>query len=179
MAVRCPLVNHCYFGSGILCYIGYIVLPLSQIRAEIGRQHWQPALLSTHPSCQLGIVTAAAAVTCIASSVWWGFGSQSLRTAFGGCGACPQCHYIIGGSSRGDWPCQCSFRVLPCNVLLRTREFSCAHGLCLLLGPSGLFSGDGKSSSQSAPQPWQMPFQNRTWEQAWEEHCMVLANLLS
>lgn len=60
------MVNHWYFGSGILCYVGYIVLPLSQIRAEIGRY---PALLSTHPSCQLSVGRAAAAVTCVASSV--------------------------------------------------------------------------------------------------------------
>lgn len=41
-------------------------------------------------------------------------------------GACAQCHYITGGSSRGDWPRQCSFRVLPCNVLFKD-PWVCLH----------------------------------------------------
>lgn len=41
--------------------LGYIVLPLSQIGTGIGRQHWYPPLLWTHPCRQLSVVTATAA----------------------------------------------------------------------------------------------------------------------
>lgn len=49
-----------------------------------------------------------------------GLAAGALGGAFGKCcGACPQCHYIIGGSSRGVWTRQCSFSMLPCNVLFK------------------------------------------------------------
>lgn len=93
--------------------LGYIVLPLSQIRAEIGRQHSYPALLSSHPSSQLSVV-AAMAVPVFPVLSNGDLVAGVLGGVFGKCcGACPQCHYIIGGSSRGDWTRQCSFSVLP------------------------------------------------------------------
>lgn len=164
VAVRCVLVNQWYFSSGIVCYTGYIVLPLSQIGAEMGRQHWYPALLSTYPPCQLSVVRAAAApVLPIVFDGGLAAGALGeylvgvvlvlsvttlLVAAVEGTGVLSLVPFI------GDWCSTVSvLSLLPCNVLLSTNEFSCADGFCLLLGPSGLFSTDGKSSSQSAPQP--------------------------
>lgn len=61
-----------YFAVASCAILGYIVLPVSQIGAEIGRQHWYPALLWTHPSCQLSNVTATAALVlpALSDGVW-------------------------------------------------------------------------------------------------------------